>query len=532
METGLFSAVVALFIVESYKKLSPDSGDRTVALLEQISQQLAGFQNATFPPSQNSTSFSPSRAIICVNVLWFLSLVTGIVSAFYVMLVQQWVRRYTQMIQDLSSNDGPVRSTLFLGTQKYRMSHAVGLTPLPLHISVFLFFSGLIIFLFTISNIVANAVTVCVAIFGLAYFVLTILPTIDHVCPYFTPMSDMWCYVWRALLSVSAYCLRLAVRCLYPRRPLRWLKLAGWLINLEHAIEKHNQHLQGGLRGIIVRRVIDAPMAVDLKALSWLLQRPVMAENSNIQDFIASVPGETLTLLMNAPKDSGKITFSEHLSALLRSCAPGTVGLKEDVRKGRLLVCLNALHHIVKATFIPCGDLPSLTLMSNVRVKFASMETMRTLWADSDPAIRVTSRSICALLARYFLQPSYQCEDSELAWLGDVVGTLPNAGADYSNYIVTANRMNLKSFVYGILSNQTDGLPLKHAIFFAETLAILMNAGGQAILSRDIFEEQLTALIQWIENDDDQRRDKVVSKLRDIHHGIKRPSLQERRYTV
>jgi len=148
-------------------------------------------------------------------------------------------------------------------------------------------------------------------------------------------------------------------------------------------------------------RVIDAPMAVDLKALSWLLQRPLMAENDNIQKFMAGIPGETLIPLMNAPKDPGKITFSEHLSALLRSCAPGTVGLGKDMRRSRLLVCLNALHHIVKATFLPCGDLPSPTLLSNVRVKFASMETMQELWTDIDPAIRVASRSICALLARY-----------------------------------------------------------------------------------------------------------------------------------
>jgi hypothetical protein len=57
-----------------------------------------------------------------------------------------------------------------------------------------------------------------------------------------------------------------------------------------------------------------------------------------------------------------------------------------------------------------------------------------------------------------------------------------------------------------------------------------MNAGGRAILSREIFEEQLTALIQWIESDEDQRHDEVVATLRNIHHGIKRPSLQERRY--
>lgn len=131
-----------------------------------------------------------------------------------------------------------------------------------------------------------------------------------------------------------------------------------------------------------------------------------------------------------------------------------------------------------------------------------------------------------------FLLRSNRRSDSEIAWLGDVVGTHPNVGADYSDDIVTADRMNLKSFVYGVLSNQTDDIPPKHAIFFAESLAILMNAGGQAILSRDIFEEQLAALIQRTENDDDQRRDEVVAKLRDIHQGIKRPSLQERRHTV
>lgn len=482
VKTGLFSAVVTLFIIESYKKLSPDPGDRSTALLEQISQQLAGFQNTTTVPQfQDTTSFSPGRAIICVNVLWFLSLVTSIVSAFYVMLVQQWIRRYTQMTKDLSGDDGPVRSTLFLGTQKYRMSHAIGLIPLPLHISVFLFFSGLIIFLFNISNIVANTVTVCVAIFGLAYFILTILPTIDHVCPYFTPMSDVWRYVWRALLHAAAYHLRLAVR--YFRLPSircsldlarqpRRSKLSVWLTSLENAIEKHKQQLQGGLREIVRQRVLGTAMSVDfrIEAASWLLKRPAMGEIATTQKFVASIPEQALIRLMDPPKDSRQTTLSDHLSALIQSCAPGTVGLNQDERKTRLLVCLSTLHHVVKATFLPSGDPPSRKLLSHVRVKFANTETMRTLWADRDPAIRVASRSICALLARYFLPRSYHREDSELAWLEAVVGAPPNPGSDYSDDIVTADRMNLRSFVYGALSNQPDDLPLKQATFSQKRL--------------------------------------------------------------
>ena len=52
-ETGLFSATVASFIIESYKLLSPDSGSQTVFLLGQISQQLAGVANGTYVQPQS-----------------------------------------------------------------------------------------------------------------------------------------------------------------------------------------------------------------------------------------------------------------------------------------------------------------------------------------------------------------------------------------------------------------------------------------------------------------------------------------------
>lgn len=445
------------------------------------------------------------------------------------MLVQQWVRRYTQMIQDLSSEDGRVRSSLFNSTQKYRMSHAIGLIPLPLHISVFLFLSGLIIFLFTISRTLATAITVCVGVFGLAYFVLTILPTIDDACPYFTPMSDVWWHLWHTSLSATVLCLRWPVRRLrhglvQPKlgemRPLEQHKLVKWLEIFESAIKKHKQRIKDGLRGSIVRRAIDAPEAVDFKAISWLLQRPTMAEKSNIQDLIASIRGVTLIQLMGSPEDSGRITFREHLSTLLRSCAPGTVGLVKDVRSRRLLACLNVLHHIAKALFIPYGVLPSPALLNDVLVNFASIEIMRTLWIDSDPAIRVTSRSICALLAKYLLLRQHHPEESELAWLENVIGQFPNSSVNLLDNLVTVEHTNLKSYVYGVLSNQSNDLPAKHATAFAETLAILMNAGGPAALSKDIFEEQLFAFIQRTENDDHQHRDEVVGRLRDIFRGL------------
>src|ERR1700761_90315 len=69
-ETGLFSAVVASFIIESYKLLSPDPGDQTVFLLGQLSQQFAGFANGTKVQPESYPSSPPRTSIICVNALW------------------------------------------------------------------------------------------------------------------------------------------------------------------------------------------------------------------------------------------------------------------------------------------------------------------------------------------------------------------------------------------------------------------------------------------------------------------------------
>ncbi|KAI0269504.1 hypothetical protein BGY98DRAFT_900176, partial [Russula aff. rugulosa BPL654] len=46
--SGLFTATVGAFVIEFYKRLSPDSGIQTVALLGQISQQLANSPNGNY----------------------------------------------------------------------------------------------------------------------------------------------------------------------------------------------------------------------------------------------------------------------------------------------------------------------------------------------------------------------------------------------------------------------------------------------------------------------------------------------------
>jgi len=299
-------------------------------------------------------------------------------------------------------------------------------------------------------------------------------------------------------------------------------KLVESLEYLEDSRKRHWKCVREGFRESIIGEALGAPPTVDIKALTWLFQLPALAEKSKIQTFVASIPGETIVQLFSDPSKRGKFTFRDHLLTLLRSCAPGTVGLEEDKRKHRLWDCLNATHHVVKASIVPytysVSPPESVRVLNDVRTNFANVGLMRALLDDPDPSIRVTARSICALLARHFLR-QYPPEESELAWLHEVIGQPRHVIYNnlYSN-IPALDDMNIDAFVYGVLSNQTDNLPVAQVISFAETLVILMRVGSQTSLHRDMFRTQLSSLISRVENGGHQHRDNVVEKLRRIFH--------------
>jgi hypothetical protein len=154
--TGLFSTIVAGFIIESYKTLQRDSGDATVQILSQISSQLAALSNGTVLSTPSpSPQFRPTSSSIRVNVLWFLSLCLSLTCGLIATLMQQWSRNYLQMAQGHHSDpagQARLRAFAFDGVSKFHMSHALGLVPLLLHISVFLFFLGMVDFMFPIND--------------------------------------------------------------------------------------------------------------------------------------------------------------------------------------------------------------------------------------------------------------------------------------------------------------------------------------------------------------------------------------------
>ena len=141
---------------------------------------------------------------------------------------------------------------------------------------------------------------------------------------------------------------------------------------------------------------------------------------------------------------------------------------------------------------------------------------MRELWRDGDAAIRFTSRSICALLAKKVVRE--QLEEPQLRWLQDVTGE-----ASYAIHradIVTRDHMNFKSFVYGVLSYPGGDLPTEDATSFKETLAILFDMPSDAHFGTPAFQTRLSGEFEWIQQSDTEdtqgSREVVVDKLQSM----------------
>ena len=150
------------------------------------------------PNFGNQTSLQPSpppaASIIAVNIVWLISLVLNIISALFATLTLEWTRRYTQLTQLPRTSRDRVhnRSFWFLDNLTYDMDRAVATTIMFLHLSVFLFLIGLVMFFFTINKIVATVVSITVGLFGVVYLTLSVLACIDRSCPYRTPLSHVW----------------------------------------------------------------------------------------------------------------------------------------------------------------------------------------------------------------------------------------------------------------------------------------------------------------------------------------------------
>ncbi|KAI0260426.1 hypothetical protein BC834DRAFT_544275 [Gloeopeniophorella convolvens] len=347
--TGLFSGTVASFILSSYQSLQPDPNTATQLLLAQISQQLSPSNNTDIPsPSVilDQSSFRPSHSAVAINVIWFLSLTLSLTCALGATLMHQWTLRYLQITR---RNSAPhtracIRGYLARGVDRSRFSVLVEALPTLLLASIFLFFAGLVIFIFHINHTVAFFTISVVAFCFLAYITLTFLPILFHDSPYLTPLSP---FVW--------YCFfyRLA-------KVVTFADIWGTLRTVGIGVAKFPRRV---FSGKMTEKMVTAletsakaqSMEVYRDALNWTADN--LDEDHEFEEFARGLPGLYRSQALQSQNIStgrllallrGPRNFHPQLSwSIIRLARRMSTGdLKEPARSKRIKACLRALFHI------------------------------------------------------------------------------------------------------------------------------------------------------------------------------------------
>ena len=208
LKTGLFAATVAAFILEGYKQLSPDSGEQSVALLSQLLAVAVNGSSSTPTTIPAPAPFIATSPAILANALWFSSLLISLFCALLSTLAQQWSRDYVRDINKRRVLHDSLMTRVYdhifirMGINRYGMDQLVSWIVALVHLSVFLFATGLAVFLFPINTAVASVALSVLGTFSLLYWVASLLPLLDKSCPYRTPLTYLLAYAfWLGLHS-------------------------------------------------------------------------------------------------------------------------------------------------------------------------------------------------------------------------------------------------------------------------------------------------------------------------------------------
>jgi hypothetical protein len=129
---------------------------------------------------------------------------------------------------------------------------------------------------------------------------------------------------------------------------------------------------------------------------------------------------------------------------------------------------------------------------------------MRPLWEHSDDAIRFTSSSICALLAKQVVRGVV--EEQQLRWLHEVTKETPRAIRDAN--MATRDRMIFKFFVSRV--STLFVVPTESSL--KETLAILLDVENDAHFDTNLRDW----LVEWIQRQDLNESRQIIDKLRSM----------------
>ncbi|KAH9998211.1 hypothetical protein BJV77DRAFT_740606 [Russula vinacea] len=258
--TGLFSAAVAALLAVTVQDLRPNSQDTSAFYLGNIYQVLAD-PNVTLSsvptPVATPPPFSRPRYAVWVNSLWFLSLVMSLGCALWATSLHQWARRYIRLTQPARCSPekrARIRALFANGVEEMHVPWAVEGLPTLLHLSLFLFFGGLAIFLFNVDH--------------------------DVFTPYNTPLSIIAWFLY-ARMQYLALKFLVLYRDIFHRHTHRL-----WRYGMERRLDSWKSE---SVEKKAEESAEEQSPKIDVRILGWTIS--ALGDDDSLEKFFEAIPG-------------------------------------------------------------------------------------------------------------------------------------------------------------------------------------------------------------------------------------------------
>jgi hypothetical protein len=306
---------------------------------------LANIYQATIHPNEPNISlptspppFSPPNYAVWVNALWFLSLAISLTCALLATFLQQWARRYLKITHSRYSLHKRARIRAFFaeGVEKCLLPWAVDILPTLLHISLFLFFAGLAVFLsnvnITIFKLVLSWIGICTALYGC----ITLMPILRHDSPYYTSLSSS---AWNIVIGLA--CIVSLVSWILLYFTACWRRGGEWLLNLAISCL---YLLSQGMQKTVEKTALKSSSEIDTRAFMWTFD--VLDEDHELERFFSGLPGLRSSKVVADPLPTltweQKRKLGEALMGLMERTFSSDV-LPAPVKERRAMICVKAI---------------------------------------------------------------------------------------------------------------------------------------------------------------------------------------------
>ncbi|KAG8767786.1 hypothetical protein FRC12_006049 [Ceratobasidium sp. 428] len=214
---ALFSAISTAFVGISAQNLQQNPADASAQTLLVISRTLlvmsgADTTNSSSPvANQDSSEFRPSRTVVAINALWFLSLSLSVAVSLIAMLAKEWCHAFMSGRSGETHERARLRQKRWNEIERLKMIDVLTLLPLLIHLalrkifSIFvhepcmlssyplpvLFAVGLCVYLWDLNIYVAIPVIIITSISTFIYASTVVHSLTTEHCPYTTGSSKL-----------------------------------------------------------------------------------------------------------------------------------------------------------------------------------------------------------------------------------------------------------------------------------------------------------------------------------------------------